>query len=112
MFYLGWLFIVTTTFLLFKPEVERYTSATGTSTAAQTGKEKNELPGIRGTYAILAKILTLKPMALMGIFLLTSQIAFATTDGMTDLKFVDAGVGIDRIATRRVLLIPLNVSTQ
>src|SRR4051794_30032398 len=66
--------------------------------------------GVGETYSILARILMLKPMMLMVVFLLTAKIAFAATDGMTDLKFIAAGLTTDKIASRSIFLTPLHVS--
>ncbi len=67
--------------------------------------------GVVDTYGILAKILMLKPMMVMVVFLLTAKIAFAATDGMTDLKFIAEGITTDKIASRSIFLTPLHVSS-
>jgi PAT family acetyl-CoA transporter-like MFS transporter 1 len=76
------------------------------------------------TYTILFKILCLKPMMIMVGVLLTAkvctlvyskwnirslQIAFAATDGMTDLKLIAAGITTEKIASRSLFLTPLHV---
>jgi MFS transporter, PAT family, solute carrier family 33 (acetyl-CoA transportor), member 1 len=38
-----------------------------------------------------------------------SQIAFAATDGMTDLKLIAAGITTDKIASRSIFLTPLQI---
>lgn len=110
MFGLGIVYIVATTLvLIFKRETGPSRGVVSVGTEANpAGGEETEL-GILGTYAILAKILALKPMPLMVAFLLTSKIASGATDAMTDLKFIDVGVGTDKIASRRLFLIPQNV---
>uniref|UniRef100_A0A915E1T2 Uncharacterized protein n=1 Tax=Ditylenchus dipsaci TaxID=166011 RepID=A0A915E1T2_9BILA len=100
-FFWGWLFLVTTTIvLIFKREVDH--SVVGQDKAEDDPEEEDELTlGVVDTYAILGKILCLKPMLLM--------IAFAATDGMTDLKLIAAGITADKIASRSIFLTPLQI---
>lgn len=117
MFCWGWVFLgITTLILLFKHEVDHsmnVSARTACTVDAQHANacvmEEGKEPGVIETYTRLVKILTLKPMMLMVVFLLTSKIASAATDGMTDLEFINAGVGTDKLASMHLFLIPQHV---
>lgn len=85
-----------------------------------TGKHLNVVE----TYAMLVKILRLKPMIKLAIILLTAnvtrdqsrsvqffhvQMAFAATDTMTYLKLIDAGVTTEKLASISLLMTPVHV---
>lgn len=65
--------------------------------------------GVVDTYYVLFKILKLRPVMYMVVVLLTAKIAFAATDGMTDLKLIGMGVKKDGIASRSIFLTPLQI---
>ncbi|KAI1726792.1 acetyl-coenzyme A transporter 1 domain-containing protein [Ditylenchus destructor] len=110
-FFWGWIFLITTTIvLIFKREVDHSVVAQDKTEDLKNQEEEEELTlGVVDTYVILGRILCLKPMITMVIVLLTAKIAFAATDGMTDLKLIAAGIGTDKIASRSILLTPLQI---
>jgi PAT family acetyl-CoA transporter-like MFS transporter 1 len=130
-FFWGWVFIVSTTLVLvFKKEVDNSiesaanttegrveTGHVGSLSETQNGHEIAESDtindeitlGVVDTYAVLFKIICLKPVMYMVAVLLTAKIAFAATDGMTDLKLIGFGVKKDGIASRAIFLTPLQI---
>nr|CAD2172042.1 unnamed protein product [Meloidogyne enterolobii] len=48
-------------------------------------------------------------MLVMIVVLLTGKIAFAASDGMTDLKLIAVGITTDKIASRSLFLTPLHI---
>lgn len=120
-FFWGIVFLITTTLVfIFKHEID-HSVEQSPSSAAENGhknsgsdeeKEKNEEElslNVKETYTILAKILCLKPMLVMIVVLLTGKIAFAASDGMTDLKLIAVGITTDKIASRSLFLTPLHI---
>ncbi|KAL3099179.1 hypothetical protein niasHT_025727 [Heterodera trifolii] len=101
---LGLVFLVTTTLVfIFKHEIDHSIVSQPHEKAenghhnpmdddSDSNNNDEELSlGVFETYAVLVKILCLKPMRIMVIALLTGKIAFAATDGMTDLKLINDG---------------------
>ncbi|VDN90936.1 unnamed protein product [Brugia pahangi] len=72
---------------------------------------KNEVLelGIFQTYAVLWKILRLKPVMWMVIILLTGKFAFAATDGITGLKLISMGMPKDKLSSIALFLVPLQI---
>uniref|UniRef100_A0A9J2PU26 Acetyl-coenzyme A transporter 1 n=1 Tax=Ascaris lumbricoides TaxID=6252 RepID=A0A9J2PU26_ASCLU len=125
-FFWGWVFLITTTLVLvFKKEVDH-------SITPSSPDEGEELElGIVDTYAVLWKIVRLKPMLWLLIVLLTGkrvldevdwgremgtergkrggEIAFAATDGITGLKLIGMGMPKDKLSSMAVFLTPLQV---
>uniref|UniRef100_A0A915CBA8 Acetyl-coenzyme A transporter 1 n=2 Tax=Parascaris univalens TaxID=6257 RepID=A0A915CBA8_PARUN len=103
-FFWGWVFLITTTLvLIFKKEVDH-------SITPSSPDEGEELElGIVDTYAVLWKIIRLKPMLWLLIVLLTGKIAFAATDGITGLKLIGMGMPKDKLSSMAVFLTPLQV---
>ena len=119
-FFWGIVFLVTTTLvLIFKHEIDHSIVQQASKVEndqvdkEDSGKEaenEEELSlNVFQTYAVLVKILCLKPMLLLVVVLLTGKIAFAATDGMTDLKLIAAGITTDKIASRSIFLTPLQI---
>uniref|UniRef100_A0A914LT71 Uncharacterized protein n=1 Tax=Meloidogyne incognita TaxID=6306 RepID=A0A914LT71_MELIC len=50
-------------------------------------------------------------MLVMIVVLLTGKIAFAASDGMTDLKLIAVGITTDKIASRSLFLTPFTYCT-
>uniref|UniRef100_A0A914HHW4 hydroxyacylglutathione hydrolase n=1 Tax=Globodera rostochiensis TaxID=31243 RepID=A0A914HHW4_GLORO len=115
-FFWGLVFLVTTTLVfIFKHEIDH--SIPQRQEKAEDGhhhpmdeEHGDELSlNVFETYTVLVKILCLKPMLIMVVVLLTGKIAFAATDGMTDLKLINAGLTTDKIASRSIFLTPLQI---
>lgn len=64
---------------------------------------------IKDTYALLLKIVKMKPIQLMAAILLTVKVSFAACDAVTSLKLIDAGVPKDKLALMVVPLVPLQI---
>jgi len=105
--------------LIFKKEVDNSIEQTvnndGRAESGTVAENEDDLPideqhlGVVETYGILFKILKLRPVLYMVLVLLTAKIAFAATDGMTDLKLIGMGVKKDGIASRAIFLTPLQI---
>ncbi|KAL3087794.1 hypothetical protein niasHT_029558 [Heterodera trifolii] len=121
-FFWGLVFLVTTTLVfIFKHEIDHSIVSQPHEKAenghhnpmdddSDSNNNDEELSlGVFETYAVLVKILCLKPMLIMVIVLLTGKIAFAATDGMTDLKLINEGLTTDKIASRSIFLTPLQI---
>lgn len=105
-FFWGWVFLITTTLvLIFKKEVDH---SVIDKDDADNKNEVLEL-GIFQTYAVLWKILRLKPVMWMVIILLTGKFAFAATDGITGLKLISMGMPKDKLSSIALFLVPLQV---
>uniref|UniRef100_A0A1I8ES88 Acetyl-coenzyme A transporter 1 n=1 Tax=Wuchereria bancrofti TaxID=6293 RepID=A0A1I8ES88_WUCBA len=105
-FFWGWVFLITTTLvLIFKEEVDH---SVIDKDDADNKNEELEL-GIFQTYAVLWKILRLKPVMWMVIVLLTGKFAFAATDGITGLKLISMGMPKDKLSSIALFLVPLQV---
>ncbi|KAI1727431.1 acetyl-coenzyme A transporter 1 domain-containing protein [Ditylenchus destructor] len=97
-FFWGLVFLLSTTLILiFKRE----------TTYSDDNDDTNL--GVLETYMVLAKILCLTPIIWFATILLTGKIAFAATDGITDLKLINAGITTDKIASRLIFLTPLQI---
>ncbi|VDM19916.1 unnamed protein product [Wuchereria bancrofti] len=97
--------ITTTLVLIFKEEVDH---SVIDKDDADNKNEELEL-GIFQTYAVLWKILRLKPVMWMVIVLLTGKFAFAATDGITGLKLISMGMPKDKLSSIALFLVPLQV---
>ncbi|CAL2031087.1 unnamed protein product [Caenorhabditis brenneri] len=107
-FFWGWVFIITTTLvLILKREVDM---SVPSNQNVPPGEEEEELElGVAESYAVLYKILRLKPTHWMVAILLTGKLAFAASDGMTSLKLIDMGIPKDRLASIGVFLTPMQI---
>lgn len=65
--------------------------------------------GVKESYSLLARILTLRPVQLTALLLLTCRIAFAATDASIVLKFVEIGIKKEEIAVLAPLIMPWGV---
>ncbi|CAG9532148.1 unnamed protein product [Cercopithifilaria johnstoni] len=105
-FFWGWVFLITTTLvLIFKKEVDH---SILDKDDIDNKNEKLEL-GIFQTYAVLWKILRLKPVLWMVIVLFTGKFAFAATDGITGLKLISMGMPKDKLSSIALFLVPLQI---
>ncbi|VBB33642.1 unnamed protein product [Acanthocheilonema viteae] len=105
-FFWGWVFLITTTLvLIFKKEVDH---SIVDKDDIDSKNEELEL-GIFQTYAVLWKILRLKPVLWMVIVLLTGKLAFAATDGITGLKLIGMGMPKDKMSSIALFLVPLQM---
>jgi MFS transporter, PAT family, solute carrier family 33 (acetyl-CoA transportor), member 1 len=96
----GITFLVTTTLVgLLKKE------------SKETAEQLQEHPdlGIRETYSMLWKIVTLKPVLLLSAILLTVKVSFSACDAVTSLKLIDHGVPKEKLAMLAVPLVPLQL---
>uniref|UniRef100_A0A8R1DKG8 Acetyl-coenzyme A transporter 1 n=1 Tax=Caenorhabditis japonica TaxID=281687 RepID=A0A8R1DKG8_CAEJA len=111
-FFWGWVFIVTTTLvMILKREVDKSVPAADRNgQVAETEEDEGELElGVAESYAVLFKILKLKPIHWMVAILLTGKLAFAASDGMTSLKLIDMGIPKARLASIGVFLTPVQI---
>ncbi|VDK86351.1 unnamed protein product [Litomosoides sigmodontis] len=105
-FFWGWVFLITTTLvLIFKKEVDH---SIVDKDDVDNKNEELEL-GIIQTYAVLWKILRLKPVLWMVVVLFTGKFAFAATDGITGLKLIGMGMPKDKLSSIALFLIPLQM---
>lgn len=65
--------------------------------------------GIRETYAMLWKIVTLKPVLLLATILLTVKLSFSACDAVTSLKLIDHGIPKEKLAMLAIPLVPLQL---
>lgn len=96
----GMTFLVTTTLVgLFKKEKD------------ETREQLEEHPdlGIRETYSMLWKIVTLKPVLLLAGILLTVKVSFSACDAVTSLKLIDHGIPKEKLAMMAIPLVPLQL---
>lgn len=71
--------------------------------------EENPDLGIRETYAMLWKIITLKPVLLLATILLTVKVSFSACDAVTSLKLIDHGIPKEKLAMLAIPLVPLQL---
>lgn len=96
----GITFLVTTTLVgLFKKE----------NPETREQLEENPDLGIRETYAMLWKIVTLKPVLLLATILLTVKVSFSACDAVTSLKLIDHGIPKEKLAMLAIPLVPLQL---
>jgi PAT family acetyl-CoA transporter-like MFS transporter 1 len=96
----GVTFLVTTTLIgLFKHEKKE----------TQEQLEENPELGIRETYSMLWKIVTMKPVMLLATILLTVKVSFSACDAVTSLKLIDHGVPKEKLAMLAIPLVPLQL---
>ncbi|XP_077257319.1 acetyl-coenzyme A transporter 1 isoform X2 [Temnothorax americanus] len=99
LYFWGWTFIVTTTFVaLFKHEDKGRVSK---------GEELNM--DIRHAYKLLWDIVKLPTIKTTIIFLLTAKIGFSACDAVTSLKLIEAGFPKEKFAFMAVPMIPLQI---
>jgi len=139
MFLCGGVFIVTTTLVMvFKSEVVRQSTGETdgevggvVSEAIELAPVANQLEsdspktaaaeptsaaaeekryGLIETYALMLNILRRRPMILYVVMLLTSNLAFAATDAITNFKLVRASISTDKFAGLPLIFTALNVS--
>lgn len=71
--------------------------------------EENPDLGIKETYAMLWKIITLKPVLLLATILLTVKVSFSACDAVTSLKLIDHGIPKEKLAMLAIPLVPLQL---
>ncbi|PAA71923.1 hypothetical protein BOX15_Mlig017016g2, partial [Macrostomum lignano] len=98
----GLVFLGTTFCLLFRREES-------TSSSNSSSEVDNDNLGVRETYAILAKVMRLRPVLLYLFCLCLLKSAFAAADGMTGLKLIEAGVPKERLALLGVVVTPFQL---
>ncbi|KAK0394552.1 hypothetical protein QR680_000802 [Steinernema hermaphroditum] len=109
-FFWGWVFIVTTTLVLFfKKEIDHSQTPESKEENGEAGDEDEMELGMVDTYLVLLKIFRLKPMFWMVVVLLTGKFAFAATDGINGLKLIEMGIPKDKLAGLSVYLMPMQI---
>ncbi len=76
---------------------------------APENRKENKLKAIKSTYKQMFKILTLKPIKLLLVFLLFSKLPFAITDNVTGLKFQENGVSMETMSSFSTFAIPIGI---
>lgn len=96
----GITFLVTTTLVgIFKKE----------SPESHDNAEEHVEMGIKETYFMLWKIITLKPVILLATILLTVKVSFSACDAVTSLKLIDHGIPKEKLAMMAIPLVPLQL---
>lgn len=65
--------------------------------------------GIKETYVMLWKIITMKPVMLLATILLTVKVSFSACDAVTSLKLIDHGIPKEKLAMLAIPLVPLQL---
>lgn len=99
----GIVFLVTTTLVaMFKKE--------DAGRPDETSKDhEDEDLSITQSYALLWRIINMRPIKILALVLLTVKFTFAACDAVTSLKIVEAGVPKDKLALLVVPLVPLQI---
>ena len=98
MFFWGWVFLVTTTFIWwFKRE------------NAEVNLNGEEKMSVMTTYKQCYEIIKLPAIKLYCIIVLTSKIGYAAADSLTGLKMIEAGVPKEKLALLGIPMIPLQI---
>lgn len=66
--------------------------------------------GIKKAYPTLWKILNLKPIIRLVLFMLTVKVSFAACDSVTYLKLIDYGIPKDKVALLAIPLLPIQLA--
>jgi PAT family acetyl-CoA transporter-like MFS transporter 1 len=98
MFFWGWVFLITTTFIWwFKWETE------------ELNLNKEEKMSVMTTYKQCYEVIKLPAVRLYCIIILTAKVGYAAADALTGLKMIEAGVPKEKLALLGIPMIPLQI---